>query len=196
MKTWADFYDFCHADVPGVSVFAAERELRRSAQEFFKKTKVWKVDLDPVYVVPLTDTYELDVPPGSTIVKVSEASFKNRGIGLMAPGMTHSHGIQFLTQQQFRIVPMPNDRRQIQFEAVLMPSNVSTGLDDPFFEQYAEIIACGAKARLYAQPQKTYTDRMLAAEELEKFTLSIFRTRIAASKGYSGAPLRIKSQFL
>lgn len=196
MKTWADFYDFCHADVPGVSTFAAERELRRAAQEFFEKTKCWKADLYPVYLFPSIDVYDLEVPKGSTIVKVLQATDAGGNhVNLLTQGQGGA-GIAFQTQLQFRAVPMPSGRSIVKLRAVLMPNHAAQGIEDALFEQYAEVIARGAKARLYLQPQKTYTNPELAAVEKEEFTLAIARERVAAAKGFSGAPLRTKPQFL
>lgn len=196
MKTWADFYDFCHADVPGVSTFAAERELRRAAQEFFEKTKTWKTDLDPVYLFPNIDIYDIEIPPGTTIIKIAEAKDDaGNDVPMLASG-TCGAGIEFLTQTTFRAVPMPTARAHVRLQAVLMPNHTATGLVDGLFAQYAEVIGRGAKARLYAQPQKTYTDPGLAALMKDEFDLAIAREKIAAAKAFTGAPLRTKPQFL
>ena len=195
MKPWADFYDFCHADVPGVLGLVAERELRRAAQEFCEKTKVWTVDLDPIFIFPNIGLYELDLPPGTKIVKVMGATLHGQNVPLLTVG-EHGYGIVFTSQMTFQMQPQPQDRQQITFRVVLAPNHASTGIDDALFAQYAEQIATGAKARLYAQPQKTYTDPGLAAIEQEKFALFMAREKIEAAKGFSGAPLRIKPQFL
>lgn len=196
MKTWADFYDFCHADVPGVSTFAAERELRRAAQEFFEKTKCWKADLDPVYLFPGIESYDVDVPKGATVVKIEQATDAGgHHLNLLTPGQGGT-GIAFQTQLQFLAIPVPTARSIVKLRAVLMPNHAATGIEDALFDQYAEIIGRGAKARLYLQPQKTYTNPELAAVEKEEFTLAIAREKVAAAKGFSGAPLRTKPQYL
>ncbi len=195
MKTWADFYNFCHADVPGVSTFAAERELRRAAQEFFEKTKVWKVDLDPVYLFSNVEEYDVAIPAGVTIIKIATARDANgycTDLLSTGPGVA---GITFINQNTFRVWPAVTGDRQIHMQAVVMPSHSSLGIDDALFEQYAEVIARGAKARLYLHPQKPYTNPELASICREEFAMAIAREKIAAAKGFSGAPLRTRPQF-
>jgi hypothetical protein len=196
MKTWADFYDFCHADVPGVSTFAAERELRRAAQEFFEKTKCWKAELAPVYLFPKVELYDLEVPKGATIVKILEAKDDaGNDVNLLTQGDGRA-GLLFVSQLQFEAVPIPTSRMIVKMRAVLMPDHAAAGIEDGLFNQYAEVIARGAKARLYAQPQKTYTDDGRAESLQRQFELAIAREKVAAAKGFSNAALRTKPQFL
>lgn len=195
MKTWAQFYDFCNADVPGVLSFAAERELRRAAQEFFEKTKVWKFDLDPIYLHPKVSQYDIDVPPGATIVKIlSATNDAGNEIDLEPRG---GSGIVFLNQLQFTTAPHTvTGRQRVNFTAVLAPNHAAKGIDDALFEQYAEDIAHGAKARLFAQRQKPYTDLQAAADERALFDSAIWREQVRAAKGFSGASLRTRPSFL
>lgn len=190
MRTWAEFYDYCHADVPGVLSIAAERELRRAAQEFMEKTKVWKVDLDPIYVFSGVNLYDIDVPKGTTIVKILSAKHDSgTAIDLEPSG---GNGLSFINQLQFSFPYMPTGDYRIHFRAVLTPNHEAKGIEDALFQQYAEDIAHGAKARLYLQPQKTYTDKSLAGIEREKFDAAIWREQVKAAKGFSGAPLRTR----
>lgn len=193
MKTWADFYQFCGADVPGVSIFAAERELRRATQEFCERTKAWKEDLDPAHIFPNVDLYDVEVPKGATIIKITEIRQDGHAIHLMTPDSGYSSGIEFISPVQFRVVPMPVSRSRLTMKAVLQPDHGAPGVADLIYNQYAELIGAGAKARLYLQPEKPYTNPALAAVEREKFEQGIARVKLDAAKGYSGAPLRTRA---
>ena len=193
MKTWADFYQFCGADVPGVSIFAAERELRRAAQEFCERTKAWKEDLDPAYIFPNVELYDVETPKGATILKIAEIKQDGHNIHLMTPDSGYRSGVEFISPMQFRMVPMPVSRSILRMRAVLQPDHDAPGVADLIYNQYAELIGAGAKARLYLQPEKPYTNPALAAVEKEKFEQGIARVKLDAAKGYSGAPLRTRA---
>lgn len=196
MKTWDDFYGLVHADVPGVLGLAAARALRQAAHEFCEKTKVWRLELDPVYLFPKVDLYDVDVPKGVTIVKIENGTYADGTPADLRAAGYQGTGLHFLSQLQFRAVPMPTARAIVRFMAIVVPSTDSAGISDELFNQYGEIIAKGAKARLYAQPQKTYTDAALADLLRAEFELEIAREKISAAKAFSDAPLRVKAQFL
>lgn len=195
MKTWADFHEFCNADVPGVSTITAERELRRAAQHFCAQTKVWKEDLDPAYIFPGIDIYDVDAPPKTTIVKITQISLNGYPIFLNAAEPQTNSGVEFLSPVRFRIQPKPVARAKLAIAAVLQPAHDATGIADELFMLYAEVIGMGAKAKLYAQPQKSYSNAAQAVYERESFDSAIARIKITAAKAYSGAPLRTRPSF-
>jgi len=200
MKTWDAFYKFCQQDLPGCTSFAAANELRNAAQEFFERTKVWRVDLDPVTTNASEDTYEFDIDECQLLVKVMSAKLDDQDLVLLQPGdeitMSGTASILVLDQTQFVLMTQPGARQKVYVKAIMKPSHTATGIDDRIFDQYAEAIGHGAKARLMNKPGKTYSSPALAAQEREMFESAIAKTLMQAAKGYSSAPLRTRASFI
>ncbi len=76
----------------------------------------------------------------------------------------------------------------------LAPTQDSTEIDSEIYEQWAEAIAWGARARLLAQPRQDYTDKAGAIEAAKMFNYHISRARIQMNKGLTRASTRTEFQ--
>ena len=200
MKLWASFYSYYLQDLPGCTSFAAVNELRRAAQEFCERTKVFRVDLDPTTTNASEDTYEFEIDEEQMLVKVMSAKLDTQDLKLLLPGdeitMSGTAAMLVLDQTQFTLMTQPAARQKVYVKAVMKPSNSSTGVEDFIFDQYAEAIAHGAKSRLMNKAGKTYTNPALAQQEKQEFEAAISKTLMRAAKAYSSAPLRTRASFI
>lgn len=197
MKTWADFYTFYLADLPGCTSFAAANELRRAAQEFCGRTRVWRVDLDPTITNAKEDTYEFELEDDWLLCKVLAAKLDDADLNILTPSddLRGATGILPLDQTQFTLFPQPGAKQRVYITAALKPSNEADGVEDYVFDHYAEKIAYGAKARLMMRPNKPYSDPAMAERFEEKFEQAIADATWNAAKAYSQAPLRTRAKF-
>jgi len=75
------------------------------------------------------------------------------------------------------------------------PARSATGVDDELWEKYLEVIASGAKAKLFAMKKKPWTDSALANYHRQLFEDGIARAKIAATRGHGRAKLRTQAHF-
>lgn len=197
MKLWDDFYTYYLADVTGCTYFAAVNELRRAAQELCERAKVWRVELDPVRTMAGQSVYDFELTGDQELVKVMEARLNDIELDIIIPGKKPRGflALQPLNSREFKLFPEPITGLRVDMTAILKPSDTSEGIEDHLYAQYAEKIAYGAKARLFAQPGKPYTNPALAAAFEQKFADAVADANWRAEKAYSNAPQRVKAQF-
>lgn len=197
MKTLADFHDYYLADITGCTYFAAENELRKAAQEFCEKTKVAVVNMEPVLLFTGVDTYQFDVTKQQVFLQLEQARI-DTGEPLkilLRDQPEEQRSIQPINDREFKLIPSPSTGQKLYLRASTKPSNTATQLDDDLYDQYAEAIASGAKARLMMQLDKPYTNVQMAMVHRTEFDYQIGRAQIRVAKSFSNAPLRTTSSF-
>jgi hypothetical protein len=175
MKNWDNFYRDIMPHVTGCPEPMADFAILRAAQEFFKTTKVQKVQLDPITVRPDLIQYDIPLPPRVTIVQLESASTNGLDTTittrealqrLFPDWQSQPQGIDdcIFTVDRKTIFVLPLkpalvvNSTKLVITASLSPSEKAEGIEDEFFELYNEIIANGALGRLMSQPKKPYSD--------------------------------------
>ncbi len=94
------------------------------------------------------------------------------------------------------LVPIPyiTQPGALYLRTALAPTQDSTEIDSEIYEQWADAIAWGARARLLAQPRQDYTDKAGAIEAAKMFNYHINRARIQMNKGLTRASTRTEFQ--
>lgn len=197
MTPFIDFYDYYLADINGCTYYAAENELRKAAQEFCQRTKASVVRMSPILLFAGIDTYEFDVEKQHVLVRLEEAKLDGKQLDiLLRDSLSTGGSIRPLSDTSFQLTPFPSDGQRLEIRAIVKPSNKATGLDDELYAQYAEAISYGAKARLYLQPDKPYTNPNLAMTHKAMFDEAIGIASQRVAKSYSRAPLRTAGHYL
>ena len=62
------------------------QELRRSSQEFLRRTRAWKAWLDPQTTADGSVEYDLDIPFGSVVVRVEKANVSGASVEVLSAG--------------------------------------------------------------------------------------------------------------
>lgn len=217
---WTSFYDYILPDMPGVGQAMASRTLCDAAIEFCEKTSLWIYDHPPfsananvntypwapptntLVVKPLNIWYQVNYPvqPGSTPGWQLTPKSPDELSELYGDWQRQYGEPLFYTSNTPRkviIVPGPLTTYVNAFraEVALKPTRAATGIDSLFFEEYAEAIADGAKAKLFAMKKKPWTDPQLAAYHLGRFTESIGVGIARAQKGFTRSRKRVKASF-
>lgn len=186
MKTWDKFFLDVMPDVPGCPEPIAEHAIKRAAQEFFESTRVWRVWMDDITTALNNSEYDIGLPRNSELVRIERATLAGREIELAtadclpADWKTNSSSlpasIHTVDRKTVTLLPAPKAISVMLIEVTLKPGSSAAGIDDFLFDQYAETIAIGAKARLMKQPGKPYTnlnDAMLLAAEFKQAMATI-----------------------
>lgn len=212
MKLWSDFFENVIPYVPGCPAITAEVAIKNTVIDFCEKSLILQRDHDPVSVVANQADYDLDPPKGYVVVKIMQAWFESNPIhattydyitdpthlnaGFPSAKLrvgTPTHLLQ-KDERTFALVPAPekNIANAITLRVALKPSRSSSGVEDVIWEDYAETIAHGAKARLmmtagvpYSNPQAATTGAVLYQQGL-----NVARQR--AAHGYSRGNLQVK----
>lgn len=197
MKAWDTFYDHYLADIDGCTFFAAANELRQAAREFCSRSHAWRVELDPVQTITDVSRYEFDRTAQMEVVKLMSAKLGGQKIEpILYDADPTQRGIVALSPMEFELRPAPPAGLVVALVAICQPGQEATGVDDVLYAMYAREIAYGARAKLFARANKTYSNAALADKFERMFDESIARARTKAAKSYSSAPLRTAASFM
>jgi len=150
-------------DLPSVAQATINQELYRVMDDFTQKTNIWQETL-PVAILPNVGTYNLN--PLVTVGKINRLMFvydttsvtpywPRSGIGMRVPGILTLHVVPNTAASWGAIVA----------KRTSTPLDADTNyplIDDWIVEKYADTIGRGILARLMLEPQKPYSNPMLA----------------------------------
>jgi hypothetical protein len=211
MTAYDDFLPYVLQDVPGCPEIAAVHAIRNTVIDFCEKSLVVQVDLDPVSLVANQADYDLEPPTNRLVTKVIHLFYKNKELAPFgqdavpsatfynpsatdADGKTNPRGWSQKDTTTFTVWPVPHESKTnaITIRAALKPTRKSTSCDDILFEDYAEYIGAGAKARLMVTPNKSYTNLQLVQTQNQLYMQGVNMARQRVSRGHTRANLRIK----
>lgn len=208
MTTWDGFYNHILADVNGVTPALVDHVLRQVAIEFCEKTCLHTEDASLISVVGGTSEYDLFAVTADTEpYKVKAAWFDGAPLDI-APidalnavypywGDDTSQDPYAYTQKQpdkIILYPQPTENLTsgLRVELILRPTQSAPGLVDWIAERYTYELACGAKGRLMAQPQRPWSSPEHASYFLSVYNNAVARGRIEANNSLTRAALSVR----
>jgi hypothetical protein len=212
MTPYENFFPEVLVELPDCSPDVAIMAIRNTVIEFCQKSLIYQETLDPVSIIGNIDTYDLDAPKGYRVHKVMKAWFKGSELKPLAPddigvpdpyntiigSYTGQKGpVQGYLQKDFDTVtftPIPDQAypNAITMRVALVPLRTSTGIADFIYEQYAEAIGFGAKARLQISPGKPYTNGDAATVNQQRFNSAVNDARQRAVRGNTRSDLMVQ----
>jgi hypothetical protein len=212
MATLTSFYPYVLPDVPGCPEISVDLALRSSLIEFCEKSLILQRDHDPLTVVAGVVDYDFEPPTGNLVVKIMKAWYKTKELQPVAPdeidkselynrtfegASTDGAEPKYILQKDertFSLFPIPKDNaaNALTMRVAYKPTRTTTTVDDVLFEDYAEVIAHGAKARLFMSPGKTYTNPQLAVAAMDQFGRGVNTARQRAVRGHVRSDLSVQ----
>lgn len=195
--------------VPDVPEVVAVSAVRNAAIEFCERTRIWQFDVDAMIAVKDVSTYEIDASAGVKFVDVMFGYYDDK---LLIPKAADELTRLFrwkdwrtmkgepayitrISAKEVIVVPMPDKvGEKISVRAAFAPSRTATGVGIDVFENYVEIVASGARARLYNTPGQPYYDKPSAAEFERRFRAGISEVRAMVNKSLTRASPKVEFQ--
>lgn len=197
-------------DVPEIVALQA---VRNACIEFCEETRYLQVDNDAVTLVAGASDYELDAPNGYKVIDVVEAWVGDQFLVPKSveeltkiyrandwrtmkgnPYYYYRGRMGVMTVVPQPVSPSTVTQSFLKCRVAIAPSRTSTAIDDDIFERFLEIIATGARARLYETVNQPYYDPQAAAICRKKFNDDIADVRTRVNKGLSRASMQIEFQ--
>lgn len=201
-------------DVPGCLEAVALDAILDAAIVFCARTKVHKVDLDPIMLLANTPSTPFVAPasaPQTRVVEIREATYGTTSLMFKDPDWLRVHydpiwrtktgTPQFITQddeESFRVVPYltVNSTVALNLFVSLKPTATATDIEARLWREYREVIQAGALARLMLSPKKPYSNATLGAIHNDAFENAIARITHKAFKGHVRSRTRTKAHFM
>lgn len=204
MQAWATWFPDLLPHVPGCPQVVAEHELKRTAQEFFRRTRAWQVSQPLIPVAANTEEVNI-VPTDSTqeLVRIESVYFDNDRLTPVTPDTldgwygdkweSHSGGKPdawfSVVPGTLRLYPIPlaDAIEGLKLRLSVCPSETSDGLPDDIALKFRDIIHTGAKSRLMIYPNKPWTNPQLAVAYGQAFSALADKATADAARSFSNA---------
>jgi hypothetical protein len=201
MKLWSAWYPDILLHVPGCANPSIDRELRRAAIEFFRRTRVWSSWLEAVTAFGGSIEYDIDIPIGSDVVRVEKATVDGQPFPVLSfraadrDWTRHAlpeNGVLSLDRMTFRLGGALLADQVIQIQVTLAPSQTSVGIEDEFFNQHMDDICKGAKAGIMMIPGFPFSNPNAAMLYRSEFNQAIDSKTVDAWRGHTGTTPRAR----
>ena len=208
--SYDEFLPYVLQYVPDASEFIAKDVVKQACIEFCEKSLVWQYNVPAMDVINGQNNYVVQTPTDTKMVVPVQAFFNTNLLIPKGPDelaeiyrMGDWQQIQGAPQYITRIIkpevvlvptPYVTQPAILNLRIAIAPTRDSEEIDSEIFEQWAESIAWGARARLLAQPRQDYTDRTGSIEALKMFKYEINRARMQVTKGLTRGSPRIEFQ--
>jgi hypothetical protein len=192
--TLDDFLPLFLHELTNCPEVVAKQAVLFAAMEFCKETQAWREMQDPTVLIDKKHTYELEAPDGAQAVCAlsvwaSDRQLVSKTMNQIADLIPNWQSAESSTPVYFnsvagrataRLFPIPNlaNRAKLVFRVAYQPTLTATELPGELVNEYHRELINGAKAQLYAQPKKDWTDLNLAAFYGQKFEADKVDTRI------------------
>jgi hypothetical protein len=185
----------------------ALRYLRDAAIEFCRRTRVWRES--DSFTLSGDDAEVLAVEPGAVIYEISHARLGDIDLEPVTidwldaeePGWRDDEsGPRWITQSApgtLRVAPAPDDDDddELTVQLILIPSQDADQLPDFLVDDYPNVLADGALAKILALPAD-FGNPQLAIMHAQLFEAEIGRFGARVPRGQQRAPRRVKAHWV
>ena len=196
--------------VPDAAEFIAKDAIKQACIEFCEKSYYWQYVVPAIDIVANQSNYVINTPNDTksvgpvmvyynTNLLIPKGPDELADIYRMGDWQQLTGTPQYVTRIQkpeVILVPTPPEASpgSLHIRTALAPTRDSEGIDSEIYEQWAEAIAWGARARLYAQPRQDYSDKTAALDASKMFAYHINRARMQVTKGLTRSSPRTEFQ--
>jgi hypothetical protein len=208
--SYEDFLPYVTQFIPTVSEFVAVAAIRDACIEFCEKSLFWQYNVPEIPAVANQANYVVQTPIDTKMVVMISAYFNTNllipkgpdelaRIYRMGDWQQIEGTPQYITRiikPEVRLVPTPYDSEAgtLYLRVALAPTRDSSTIDSEIFEQWAETIAWGARARIYGQTKQDYGDKNASIEAMKMFKYEINRARMQVAKGLTRSSPQVEFQ--
>lgn len=195
MIAWDGFYDYIMPSVQGCPVTMVKNALRNACIEFCEKTLIWKQDSILNDVVEGYDLYVFAPPKDAKVIMPYRVTFNGvevqpTDLQSLESFMPNWKDLKEETPRYYflafddvvRLVGTPTKTflNALSADVALKPSRTADKCPEFLFNDWAEVIAAGALARLHAMSGKIW-----ANPEMVNYYNKIFREGISRARSKS-----------
>lgn len=194
----------------GALDFDIDRAVLDACIEFCDKTQIIRLTLDSFQTTAGAAEYDIDAPAGSRLCQIlrvwcdgveirpmQEDQAEGRGAFFSNPdGRSRPSAFAELSTGVLTLMPTPDKAYPVVMRVATKPSRSATSVDDKLFEDWAEVIAHGALARLLMQSDGTDTkprNPAKAKAHAETFEAGIRAAMLEAVRGNTRGELRVET---
>jgi len=193
---------------------AVEEAIRDSCIEFCERSLYIQDTLDPVDTVAGQIDYDLEPPSDTLVAKIMRAWYKDVRLGAFSTDVLTSPDIYSPTyagfsgesgepatlfqkdEATFTVLPAPSlsETAVLTVRVALKPTRTCSYVNDTLYNTWADTVACGARARLMAMPNQSWSNIQLSLHYRTLFEQGVNRARRIAEHGMVRSPMAVESR--
>lgn len=185
---------------PGCPEPTAVEHLRKAAQKFCERTRIWRVCSD--FDVEGGCDEVLCLPSYAQLHEIEQAWFNCIELEARAFGSFDRHcqedgNPHYITQstaKSVRLVPGAQEKGTLKLHLFVKPSNDAEDIPDCLGE-FEQALADGALSRILLLPNQPFSDPAMAGNYAAAFQAELDRNFTRNLKGQQRAPMRTKARF-
>lgn len=187
--------------------FIAENAVRNAAIDFCQRSH-WLLHENPaITAVANLGTYVLSPPNDTTCIRIVDAWFNGNPLTAKSQEQLRDlFGHDWRTQVgtpryytqletcEIMLAPMPDTTQAAALSviAAIQPTRACTSVPEGLFERWLEVIALGARQRLYETPGQPYSDKAAALNAMSRFRSGINDAKSERNKGLTRGDLTVR----
>jgi hypothetical protein len=197
-------------DISGCPPIVAEDKIREAVIELCHRTSIWRKTIPAFYLSENVPSYELLMEDYEQLAQVRWGYLTDdngQRIDLnvtsedtldagSAKGWRALVGVPefvfMLSPETIQFASIPNARFAASIGASIKPTQDSFEAPSFIFNQYIDVIAAGAKAKLLDMKGQSWYDPASARKELDKFNNMVGDARSAVNRGHNNQPKLVK----
>jgi hypothetical protein len=190
MPALAKFLPYVLPHVQGCTLPFAEMAIRQSADEFCRKSRVLRETPDAIEVLPGQTEYEISPDTGGTVIyDVADVEISGQTLEAFEKNSAYMKWRTFFTLKKtgretlLLLKTVPMQRGWMSLTLILVPEAGISTLPDPLFDDWREVLAAGALARLCATPNQPFTQLDLAQYQRGLFQDGVHAALVKATLG-------------
>lgn len=204
--SYENFFPYVQPMVPACPDPSMVVAIRSACIEFCEQTNYLSDEIDETLLAD-EPTYEISVPANTAICAVLELYANGLKILPKSPleleqlfnGM-YWRDIEgppryytMLNRNEVTVCPKPEENGTLTGRYAYAPTRASTTVDERVFDDYCELIAQGALARLYGQPDQPHSDPQKQIIAERKFMSGIADAKAHVKGGMrASTPMRVR----
>ena len=197
-------------ECPGCIRQLVLRELQKSSRVLFRRSGVWRTNLDPITTVTGITDYELIMPDETNLVHILDGYHNDKEIFQKSQLWLNSHSphwktiagtqIRYFTLKSNEIItvtPIPSELSAISLDLRVSLTNTvdATSINEDMYDDWYEVILAGAKARLMRMADKSWTSPDGAIMYGSLYSKGIVAAKIRGNKDNTTQSLQVKPRF-
>ena len=159
MELYKELYAFIQPTMPGALKPVIIQAVKSAARKFCRDTEAWRAEITIASLTTVA-SYSFSLASYDAILLRVKSLTVNDNELTASEYAVSLDGVS-LTLASY---PTKAEAAGIEMEVAMLPSITAGELSYPFFDRWSEAIVAAAKAILYKQPKKPYSDQRSAMD--------------------------------
>jgi len=170
-------------EVPACPDFIIQSRIQETAMDYFRETKIWKIDLDISPTIRNLADYDIDVNNRQAICEILWVNYQDKPLApkterqlyQIDPAWRSTKGspryYTRLTPDTFTIAPIPEitESNALAARAAVYPTVTATRMDSAMFDDNYNALVTGTLARVLMMTGKIWYDPQLGMVAIEQY---------------------------